>query len=137
MTNLNFSYKTLIILPLISLINLDLKIRIPPYLTGLYYSKLNTSLSIRLSIFYLSDALNGAPKVVILSYFRNSRESSWSTHFLPVMNNIEKLALLLSVRRILFFNLLSRPRPRLVNWCITIIGMRRGRSSVLFLGKGI
>jgi hypothetical protein len=53
------------------------------------------------------------------------------------MNDIEKLALLLSVRRILFFNPLGRPRPRLIGWCITTIEMRRGRSSTLFLEKGI
>jgi hypothetical protein len=76
MTNLDFSYETLITLPLISLTNLDLKIRIPPYLIGSYYSKLNTSLPIRLSIFYLSNALNGVSKIVILSYFRNFRKNS-------------------------------------------------------------
>jgi hypothetical protein len=76
MTSLDFSYKILVILPLIFLINLDLKIRISPYLIGSYYSKLNTSLSIKLSIFYLSDILNGVFKVVILPYFRNSRENS-------------------------------------------------------------
>ena len=76
MTNLDFSYKALITLPLISLTNLDLKIRMPPYLIRSYYSKLNTSLLIRLSISYLSDTLNGAPEIVILPYFRNFRKSS-------------------------------------------------------------
>jgi hypothetical protein len=76
MTSLDFSYKTLVILPLISLINLDLKMRIPPYLTESYYSKLNTSLPIKLSISYLSDVSNGAPEIVILPYLRNFRESS-------------------------------------------------------------
>jgi hypothetical protein len=76
MTSLDFSYKALVALPLIFLTNLDLKMRMPPYLTGSYYSKLNTSLPIRLSISYLSDALNGIPEIIILSYFRNSRESS-------------------------------------------------------------
>jgi hypothetical protein len=75
MTSLDFSYKTLIVLPLISLTNLDLKIRMPPYLIGLYYSRLNTSLPIKLSIFYLSDVSNGAPGVVILPYLRNFRKS--------------------------------------------------------------
>jgi hypothetical protein len=74
MTSLDFSYKTLIILPLISLTNLDLKIRMPSCLTRSYYSKLNTSLPIRLSISYLSDALNGTPEIVILLYFRNSKK---------------------------------------------------------------
>jgi hypothetical protein len=74
MISLDFSYEALITLPLISLINLDLKIRMPPCLTGSYYSKLNTSLPIRLSIFYLSDVLNGAPRVVILPYFRNFKK---------------------------------------------------------------
>jgi hypothetical protein len=76
MTSLDFSYKTLVTLPLIFLTNLDLKMRMPPYLTESYYSKLNTSLPIKLSISYLSDALNGTPKVMILPYLRNSRESS-------------------------------------------------------------
>jgi hypothetical protein len=76
MTNLDFSYETLVALPLISLTNLDLKIRIPPCLTGSYYSKLNTSLPIRLSISYLSDASNDTPEIIILPYFRNSKESS-------------------------------------------------------------
>jgi hypothetical protein len=71
MTSLNFSYKALVTLPLIFLINLDLKMRILPYLTRSYYSKLNTSLSIRLSIFYLSDTSNGISKVVILPYCWN------------------------------------------------------------------
>jgi hypothetical protein len=75
MTSLDFSYETLITLPLISLTNLDLKMRMPPCLTESHYSKLNTSLPIRLSIFCLSDALNGAPRVVILPYFRSFRES--------------------------------------------------------------
>jgi hypothetical protein len=76
MTSLDFSYKTLVILPLISLTNLDLKMRIPPYLTESYYSKLNTSLPIKLSISYLSDTSNGTPKIVILPYLRNFKESS-------------------------------------------------------------
>jgi hypothetical protein len=76
MTSLDFSYKTLIALPLISLTNLDLKIRMPPYLTESYCSKLNTSLPIRLLISYLLDASNGAPKIIILPYFRNSKKSS-------------------------------------------------------------
>jgi hypothetical protein len=75
MTSLDFSYKTLVTLPLIFLINLDLKIRMPPCLTGSYYSKLNTSLPIRLSISYLSDALNSIPEIVILPYFRSFKES--------------------------------------------------------------
>jgi hypothetical protein len=76
MTSLDFSYGALVTLPLISLINLDLKIRMPPCLIESYYSKLNTSLPIRLSISYLSNVLNGIPKIVILLYFRNSKESS-------------------------------------------------------------
>ena len=115
MTSLDFSYETLITLSLISLINLDLKIRMPPCLIRSYYSKLNTSLPIKLSISYLSDVLNDAPGIVILPYFRSSRESSWSARSLPVMNDIEKLALLFSVRRILFFNPLGRSRPRLAD----------------------
>jgi hypothetical protein len=75
MISLDFSYGTLVALPLISLINLDLKIRMPPCLTGSYCSKLNTSLLIKLSIFYLSDASNGAFEVIILPYFRNFKES--------------------------------------------------------------
>jgi hypothetical protein len=76
MISLDFSYKTLITLLLIFLTNLDLKMRMPPYLIESYYSKLNMSLSIKLSIFYLSDALNGIPKIVILPYLRNSRKNS-------------------------------------------------------------
>jgi hypothetical protein len=76
MTSLDFSYETLIILPLISLINLDLKMRMPPYLIRSYYSKLNTSLPIKLSIFYLSNALNGTLKIIILPYLRNSKKNS-------------------------------------------------------------
>jgi hypothetical protein len=76
MTNLDFSYRALVVLPLIFLTNLDLKIRMPSYLIRSYCSKLNTSLSIRLSISYLSDALNGAPGIMILPYLRNSKESS-------------------------------------------------------------
>ena len=76
MTSLNFSYKELVALPLIFLTNLDLKMRMPPYLIGSYYSKLNTSLPIRLSISYLSDASNGTLKIVILPYLRNSKKSS-------------------------------------------------------------
>jgi hypothetical protein len=91
MTSLDFSYRTLVALPLISLINLDLKIRVLPCLTGSYYSKLNTFLPIRLSIFYLSNILNGVPGIIILPYFRNSRKSSWSARFLPVINNIKKI----------------------------------------------
>jgi hypothetical protein len=115
MTSLDFSYKALIVLSLIFLINLDLKMRMPPCLIGSYYSKLNTSLSIRLSISYLSDISNGIPEIMILPYFRSSRESSWSARFLPIMNDIEKLALSFSVCRILFFDPLGRPRPRLVD----------------------
>jgi hypothetical protein len=74
MTNLDFSYETLIALSLISLTNLNLKMRMPPCLTRSYYSKLNTSLSIKLSISCLSDALNGAPEIVILLYLRNSKK---------------------------------------------------------------
>jgi hypothetical protein len=76
MTSLDFSYETLIALPLISLTNLNLKMRMPPYLTRSYCSKLNTSLPIRLSISYLSDTSNGAPRVMILPYLRNFRENS-------------------------------------------------------------
>ena len=76
MTSLDFSYGALIALSLISLTNLDLKMRMPPYLIGSYFSKLNTSLSIRLSISCLSNILNGAFRIIILPYFRNSRESS-------------------------------------------------------------
>jgi hypothetical protein len=76
MTSFDFSYETLITLLLIFLTNLDLKIRISPYLIRSYYSKLNTFLSIRLSISYLSDALNGISKIMILFYFRNFKESS-------------------------------------------------------------
>jgi hypothetical protein len=76
MTSFDFSYETLIVLPLIFLINLDLKMRMPPCLTGSYYSKLNTSLPIKLSISYLSNALNGTPGIMILPYFRNFRKSS-------------------------------------------------------------
>jgi hypothetical protein len=76
MTSLDFSYETLVILPLIFLINLDLKMRISSYLIGSYCSKLNTSLPIKLSIFYLSDALNDIPEVMILPYLRNFKESS-------------------------------------------------------------
>jgi hypothetical protein len=75
MTNLDFSYETLITLLLIFLTNLDLKMRMPPCLIGSYYSKLNTSLPIKLSIFYLSDTLNGALEIIILFYLRNFRES--------------------------------------------------------------
>jgi hypothetical protein len=75
MTSLDFSYRALIILFLIFLTNLNLKIRIPPCLTGSYYSKLNTSLSIRLSISYLSNASNGAFKIIILPYLRNFRKN--------------------------------------------------------------
>jgi hypothetical protein len=75
MTSLDFSYRALIALPLIFLINLDLKMRISPYLIRSYYSKLNTSLLIKLSISYLSDALNGAFRIMILPYLRNFRES--------------------------------------------------------------
>jgi hypothetical protein len=75
MTNLDFSYKALVILPLIFLINLDLKIRILSYLARSYYSKLNISLLIKLSIFYLSDALNDTLKIIILPYFRNYMKS--------------------------------------------------------------
>jgi hypothetical protein len=76
MTSLDFSYRALIALSLIFLINLDLKIRMPPYLIGSYYSKLNTSLLIRLSISYLLNILNGVFGIVILSYFRNLKKSS-------------------------------------------------------------
>jgi hypothetical protein len=76
MTSLDFSYKTLITLSLISLLNLDLKMRMPPYLIESYCSKLNTSLPIRLSISYLSDISNGISEVVILPYLRNFRENS-------------------------------------------------------------
>jgi hypothetical protein len=76
MTNLDFSYKTLVALLLIFLTNLDLKMRMPLYLIGSYYSKLNTSLPIRLSISYLSDISNGTPGIVILPYLRNFRKNS-------------------------------------------------------------
>jgi hypothetical protein len=76
MTSLDFSYKALVVLPLIFLINLDLKIRMPPCLTESYCSKLNTFLPIRLSISCLSDVLNGVLGVVILPCFRSFRESS-------------------------------------------------------------
>jgi hypothetical protein len=76
MTSLDFSYEVLIVLLLISLINLNLKIRMSPCLTESYYSKLNTFLPIRLSISYLSDTLNGVLKIVILPYFRNFKKSS-------------------------------------------------------------
>jgi hypothetical protein len=76
MTSLDFSYETLVVLFLIFLINLNLKMRIPPCLTGSYYLKLNMSLPIRLSIFCLSDTLNGIPGIIILPYFRNFKESS-------------------------------------------------------------
>ena len=75
MTSFDFSYKALVALPLISLTNLDLKIRMPPCLIRSYYSKLNTFLPIRLSIFYLSNASNSIPEIVILPYFRNFKES--------------------------------------------------------------
>jgi hypothetical protein len=75
MISFDFSYETLVTLPLIFLINLDLKMRMSPYLTGSYYSKLNTFLPIKLSIFYLSDVSNGASEVMILPYLRNFRES--------------------------------------------------------------
>jgi hypothetical protein len=76
MTSLDFSYETLITLSLIFLINLDLKMRMPPYLIGSYYSKLNTSLPIKLSISYLSNISNGVSEIIILPYLRNFRESS-------------------------------------------------------------
>jgi hypothetical protein len=76
MISLDFSYETLVILPLISLTNLDLKMRMPPYLIGSYYLKLNTFLPIKLSISCLSDALNDIPGVIILPYLRNFRKNS-------------------------------------------------------------
>jgi hypothetical protein len=76
MTSLDFSYETLIALPLIFLTNLDLKMRISPYLIGSYCSKLNTFLPIKLSIFYLSDASNGAPEIIILPYLRSFKKNS-------------------------------------------------------------
>jgi hypothetical protein len=76
MTSLDFSYETLITLLLIFLTNLDLKMRISSYLIRSYCSKLNTFLSIRLSISYLSDALNGVPGVIILPYLRNFKKNS-------------------------------------------------------------
>ena len=76
MTSFDFSYEALVILFLISLINLDLKMRMPPCLTGSYYSKLNTFLPIKLSISCLLNILNGAFRVVILPYLRNFRENS-------------------------------------------------------------
>jgi hypothetical protein len=76
MTSLDFSYGALVTLLLIFLTNLDLKMRILPYLTESYCSKLNTFLSIRLSISYLSNTLNSALKIVILLYLRNFRENS-------------------------------------------------------------
>ena len=71
MTSLDFSYGTSVALPLISLTNLDLKIRTSACLIGSYCSNRKISLPIKLSISCLSDASNGRSDIVIRPFFRS------------------------------------------------------------------
>ena len=65
MTSLNFLNRALIALLLILLTILNLKMRIPLNLIGLYFLNLKTPLIIRPLISYLLDAWKGAFKVII------------------------------------------------------------------------
>jgi len=65
MISLNFLNRVLVALPLILLTILNLKIRTPLNLVGLYFLNLKTSLAIRPLISCLLDTWKGALEVII------------------------------------------------------------------------
>jgi len=69
MTSLDFLNRVLVALPLILLTILNLKIRTPLNLVGLYFLNLKTPFIIRPLISCLLDTWKGAPKVIIRPSF--------------------------------------------------------------------
>ena len=89
MTSLNFLKGVFVIFPLTLLISLKLKILIPEYLLGLYYTNLKTLFIIRPLISYYWDFLNRPFKVVITLSFYSFRDSSILAYSLQVIKVIK------------------------------------------------
>ena len=92
MTSLNFLKGVFIVFPLTLLISFKLKILIPKYLLGLYYTNLKTFLIIRPLISYYWDFLNGPFRVVITLSFYSFRNSSILAYSLWVIKVIKILS---------------------------------------------
>ena len=90
--SLNFLKGVFITFPLTLLTSLKLKIRIPKYLLGSYYTNLKTPLAIRLLISYYQDFLNRPPRAVITPSFRSFRDSSILAYSLQVIKVIKILS---------------------------------------------
>ena len=80
--SLNFLKGVFIAFPLTLLISLKLKICIPKYLLGSYYTNLKTSFIIRPLISCYWDFSNGPPRVVITPSFYSFRDSFISVYSL-------------------------------------------------------
>ena len=87
--SLNFLKGVFIAFFLTLLTSLKLKICIPKYLLGLYYTNLKTFFVIRPSIFCYWDFLNGPPGVVIILSFCSFRDSSILAYSLWVIKAIK------------------------------------------------
>ena len=95
--SLNFLKGVFITFPLALLISLKLKIYIPKYLLGSYYTNLKTPLIIRPSISYYQDFSNGPPRAVITPSFRSFRDSSILAYSLQVIKVIKILSSFIAV----------------------------------------
>ena len=95
--SLNFLKGVFIAFFLTLLISLKLKIYIPKYLLGSYYTNLKTPLAIRLLISYCWDFLNGPPRAVIIPSFRSFRDSSILAYFLRVIKVIKILSSFMAI----------------------------------------
>ena len=95
MTSRNFLYGVLIAFPLTSFMSLELNIRMPEYLSGLYSINLNTPFATKLSISCHWDSSNGFPGVVMMPFYCSFVDSSISAYSLLVIKAIEVLIPLL------------------------------------------
>jgi len=86
--SLDFSKGVFVAFSLTLLTSLELKIRIPKYLLGLYCMNLKTPLAIRPLISCYWDFLNGPPGVVMILSFCSFKDSFMLVCFLRVIKVI-------------------------------------------------
>jgi hypothetical protein len=89
MTSLNFLKEVFIVFPLTLLTSLKLKILIPKYFLGLYYTNSKTPFTIRPLISYCWDFSNRSLKIVITPSFCSFRDSSILVYSLQVIKVIK------------------------------------------------
>jgi hypothetical protein len=98
-TSLDFSKGKSITLLLISLTSLDLKIRLSPWILGLYLTISSILFAIKPSYLVVSDYLNSSLGVLILLSFRNFRNNSISAISFNIMNCMFNLFLSYAITR--------------------------------------